>query len=391
MSERRPRIVLVVLFALASEGARADETLGASWRDRRAPVWVYPNFPDVELAGDAARQVDLIRCAAGAWTDQTRADFVYDFRGEVGSGGFMRDGVNTVAWADVDGNEALAATCFFGEGGDLTEFDILFFGRVETFTIRWSGQEEPGLGTFDIFGVAVHELGHGIGLGHVDDPAATMYAVSRTPAISLRTLNATDQRCVEDLYGLRTMVLPSVAISAIEPPSGPTSGGNTARILGTNFTIRSETDVLFNGRPVQDSRWVLESCDRIRITEMPSRDPGTIDVTVVSSVGVATAPAAYEYVGSPLEFVRGDANADGALDISDTLEILGVLFVGQPLSFRCDKSADVDDSGGIDLTDAVAVLDGLFLGGPPPGEPFPDCGADVARDELSCDDFPPCP
>jgi hypothetical protein len=56
-------------------------------------------------------------------------------------------------------------------------------------------------------------------------------------------------------------------------------------------------------------------------------------------------------------FVRGDCNADG--------EVRGL------------------------VTDAVFLLTFNFLRGPPPGAPFPDCGAGTpADDELGCETAP---
>jgi antitoxin (DNA-binding transcriptional repressor) of toxin-antitoxin stability system len=64
-------------------------------------------------------------------------------------------------------------------------------------------------------------------------------------------------------------------------------------------------------------------------------------------------------------FRRGDANADGEVDLSDGSRTLGHLFLGQ-LAPPCLDAADADDSGELELTDAVFTFAHLFLGGPPP-------------------------
>lgn len=86
---------------------------------------------------------------------------------------------------------------------------------------------------------------------------------------------------------------------------------------------------------------------------------------------------------SEVEFVRGDANADGAADVSDAIHTLIYLFLGT-VDPTCHKSMDADDSGTLDLTDAVLELQYFFLGGPAPESPFPDCGPDPTQDELTC-------
>jgi hypothetical protein len=75
------------------------------------------------------------------------------------------------------------------------------------------------------------------------------------------------------------------------------------------------------------------------------------------------------------DFVRGETNGDGSVDLSDAVKVLLVLFagVGPP---TCADAMDADDTGEIDLTDAVVLLAYLFASGPPPAAPFPDPGPD---------------
>ncbi|MGH9360767.1 MAG: DUF1349 domain-containing protein [Thermoanaerobaculia bacterium] len=89
-------------------------------------------------------------------------------------------------------------------------------------------------------------------------------------------------------------------------------------------------------------------------------------------------------------FRRGDVRADGILDVTDPVNVLGFLFLGSPSSLGCPASADADRNGALELTDAVYLLSFLFLGGPAPGDPFPDCGPDPGSGFLTCKDHPPC-
>src|SRR5687767_4151233 len=95
--------------------------------------------------------------------------------------------------------------------------------------------------------------------------------------------------------------------------------------------------------------------------------------------------------GSPLEsaaYIRGDANASGAVDISDGIRILGYLFLGNPATLDCEDAADVDASGTINLSDAVYILGYLFTGGSAPEAPFPSCGTSPGG--LGCASYPGC-
>lgn len=82
-------------------------------------------------------------------------------------------------------------------------------------------------------------------------------------------------------------------------------------------------------------------------------------------------------------FVRGDANVDGQVDISDGVKILNVLFLGDAPE-GCDDAMDSNDDGKTDISDGVWILNFLFLGGPKPPQPYPDCGPDPTGDDLRC-------
>lgn len=384
-------IVMILVTIIGVHGnhqARADESIGFLWENGIATYTINPNFPE-ELAGTRERQIEIIRCAADVWVNQTRADIQFTYEGETEKQAFMMDGENTVSFSDIDGNGALAATCFFGNKGVYEDFDITFFSHNGEIENRWSGLNEPGSGTWDIMGIAVHELGHGLGLGHLDEPQATMFMRAPARALSLRTLHEADIFCIEMLYGTHTSEFPEVEILSVEPTSGQTTGGNEILISGINFTYTSDTLIEFDNFTIPNSLVDVDSCNSLRIT-MPSHDPGVIDITVANAVGSFVALDAYEYVGPPLVFSRGDSNVDGKENIADVLSILGLLFLGKPSKLLCDKSGDLNDDGGINVADAQYQLSSLFLGGKPPPPPYPECGADTTFDSLSCDFFPIC-
>ncbi|MBI4586358.1 MAG: hypothetical protein HY717_20305 [Planctomycetes bacterium] len=89
-------------------------------------------------------------------------------------------------------------------------------------------------------------------------------------------------------------------------------------------------------------------------------------------------------------FVRGDADGNGKMDLSDAMVTLRYLFLGESENLKCEKSADVDDSGALEITDPIFLLLHLFLGGFPPVKPFPVCGLDTTGDPLTCKLFSTC-
>jgi hypothetical protein len=82
-------------------------------------------------------------------------------------------------------------------------------------------------------------------------------------------------------------------------------------------------------------------------------------------------------------FTRGDVEPDGALNLTDAVRILSVLFLGAP-TFTCADAADVDDDAVVNISDPVRLLNYLFLGGPAPAAPFPEGGRDPSLDSLRC-------
>lgn len=86
-------------------------------------------------------------------------------------------------------------------------------------------------------------------------------------------------------------------------------------------------------------------------------------------------------------FRRGDANLDGAVDISDVTRSLMTLFQGSPHPY-CMDAMDANDDGEVDISDPVATLIHLFRGGaelPAPGADGKP-GFDPTADMLFCDE-----
>ncbi len=78
-------------------------------------------------------------------------------------------------------------------------------------------------------------------------------------------------------------------------------------------------------------------------------------------------------------FQRGDANADGRIDLADPVSLLQFLFVSGETP-ACMDAADADDSEDLNITDGVLVLNYLFVGGEPPRPPFSTCFRGCALD-----------
>lgn len=81
-------------------------------------------------------------------------------------------------------------------------------------------------------------------------------------------------------------------------------------------------------------------------------------------------------------YIRGDADENGTLEMTDAINLLGWLFLGgeEPL---CMDAANANGSSDVNIADPVYILQFLYAGGPPPPYPFPECGATPSI--LGCD------
>ena len=92
------------------------------------------------------------------------------------------------------------------------------------------------------------------------------------------------------------------------------------------------------------------------------------------------------------QFVRGDMDDNGFLNLTDAVFILNFLFLGGATP-SCFEACDVDNNGILQLTDGIFMLNFLFLGGEAVPAPRDRCGPDPASppDNFDCESFNGCP
>ena len=90
------------------------------------------------------------------------------------------------------------------------------------------------------------------------------------------------------------------------------------------------------------------------------------------------------------QFRRGDANADGKVDISDGVKIFEYLFSGGS-TLLCLDAADSNDDGHVDISDGISILNWLFKGGVTISDPgTQSCGPDPTSDPIDCSSYFSC-
>ena len=234
-------------------------------------------------------------------------------------------------------------------------------------TIYFSSDRAQGSGLFDLWQAALRAD------GACDEPVTTPFEqFVNSPFNEFRPMVSGDEL--------------AIFWSDLDIP--PFRNGRDADIWMATRSVRTEPfgNVRSIGRPVNTTShefdffitpdWPAEGAE-IWFT---SNRPGTAGL---GDIWVAT-------WADDKPFRRGDANNDGALNLTDGVVILGFLFLGSG-ELPCLDAADADDGGTVQVTDAVVLFNYLFRGEAAPVEPFGSCGSDpTTGDALHCPSFAPC-
>lgn len=126
------------------------------------------NF-DGYVAGDSVF-ANLIRKAFNLWESVANIDFRQ-----------VRDSADSdirLGWSDIDGPYNTLGYAYVAIGQRQKGFDSIVRAEIEFDRAEiWSTDGTPGYGEMDFHALAVHEIGHAIGIDHSPDSGAVMHAV----------------------------------------------------------------------------------------------------------------------------------------------------------------------------------------------------------------------
>ena len=218
---RRVTVLALLLVAAGMHGEKASaylklgataggSTVSLSWPDMPVRYFVSNRAG----GGVTAPQLEqaVVR-AFGTWDGVPTADLATQFVGVTSASPVLRDGINTFGFVDrPDQDRVLGATNFLVDTvtGELVESDIYL-----NSTFQWSVASGGEANRFDVESIALHEIGHLLGLGHsalgetevrpggrrVLAAEAVMFPIAfSSGSIEGRTLRDDDIAGISDIY-----------------------------------------------------------------------------------------------------------------------------------------------------------------------------------------------
>ena len=169
------------------------------------------------------------------------------------------------------------------------------------------------------------------------------------------------------------------AVTSVVPASA--QPGETVTVTGTEF--HEGARVFLGTRELDNVEFNEDNPESLTFT-VPLLQPGTFELTVRNTDGRTSEATDFTILPPAPYFIRGDANIDEVVDISDAVKTVRYLFSGAEIS--CLDAADSNDDEEINITDAVYLLGYLYRGGSPLAAPFPRRGSDPGEaGALDCE------
>jgi hypothetical protein len=238
----------------------------------------------------------------------------------------------------------------------------------------------------------------GFSFGVRHDPAALEFASAAPGAAVMAALSggAPDDRFFAVTSDVEGGVTVALILSAEDAGAVIPAGDDNEIMVLTYSVLATEagtSSVSIAGDLGQPMVPVIVDLDGV--AQLPTATDQNTTANVTFSVG-------------PVDFVRGDANRSGRLDLLDGIVILRYISgdTNVPSSaqanidnclavFNVDGSVAADDPAledatDINITDATALFNTLFGLGAPPPAPFPECGQSEQglAPSTNCSEFP---
>lgn len=218
---------------------------GYSWLTPTIPVRVQLGPSNITLADGSTTWDAVVENALALWNEQIAGtQFTYT-EAPPGTAASQGDGINSMQFAstiygDKFGASTLAITLINFSGSQTTETDVLFNTAFRFNSYRGVYAIFDGISYFDLHRIAVHELGHVLGLDHPDEHGQTVVAIMNSKVSEIFNLQTDDIEGAVSLYGA--------------PPNPPTPTGNGQIVqISTRGSVGTGDNVMIGGFIIEGS------------------------------------------------------------------------------------------------------------------------------------------
>jgi hypothetical protein len=171
---------------------------GRKWFTSGEATFYYNASNGPACCLSASEQQNEIVSGINAWN-------IAGFGGSTTKSGAKKDGVNAISWSKLGGT-TLGVTNYVSTDTSQSQVcngNLLY--RFQEVDIRFNNAfkwqtANSCSGGYDLDGVATHEMGHGVGLGHSNVQGATMYPSVAACDFSLSSLASDDKNGYSAIY-----------------------------------------------------------------------------------------------------------------------------------------------------------------------------------------------
>lgn len=170
----------------------------------------------------------------------------------------------TIGWKQLDGSGKTVAICYYwwNNKNEITKNEI-FFDSSENWIVMDHEICGSSGNAFDFQSVCTHELGHGVGFAHNNDPLSCLYPSVRFGETLRRTLSLGDEKGFKELYEIVEIPPP--------PPPPPLNRPPVAKGLSLEMKQGSEIAIHLEGSDPDGDAITYE------ITKQPRNGPFALD------------------------------------------------------------------------------------------------------------------